>query len=641
MNIPIWARRSALAAGLMMAAGAAQAAEIDLTVNHNVSPAASGLAGGDFSYTPLVFLTNGGNASGVTLTQVLPEGIWLKNIETGGKASCNATGMPFLTTSSNNTITCALDPITANGSANGIPVEFKVTIPEVGTDWQALASAQPSSADTDSNTSDNLNLPRNITTNNAADLGIEITGPATATQFESFNYVAKVTNYGPTALPNGGKVTVVFDVPANTSVNNAGGGGSGWTCSPATASSGQIACTHAGPVARDAELNDLVIPVTSTATGDVTLTADVQGYGADGSTKFPDAVVSNNTSLATVTLGANTSVELSLDKKASQNYYDAKLTENLVTWTLTPKRLAGTAAASTVKVTDTLPSGVTFASFGTSTGWDCGEASNVITCDFNGTTPNAGSDYPKIEINTKVAGSTASPITNTGTVDYGSGTKTGTATITASNTVNLSLGKYRSHSPIKTGESFSWEIYVQNNGPLDVLSGQTITVVDNVPAGIKITSAAGPDWTCKDPFGNDISLSNPVNGGAAITCTHSAGLPADKTGDAHITSPIRLDAVGTFSTAGSTHTEITNKAAVTGVEGRDGTWPSDSSTVNVSEYKVDLNIAKAVDKTSVVTGEEVTYTITVTNPDTTNRSTGIVVTDTLTNLVKSQCHKVK
>lgn len=45
MNIPLWARRCVLAAGLMMAAGSASA--FDLLVNHNAVPTeATGPAGG-------------------------------------------------------------------------------------------------------------------------------------------------------------------------------------------------------------------------------------------------------------------------------------------------------------------------------------------------------------------------------------------------------------------------------------------------------------------------------------------------------------------------------------------------------------------------------------------------------------------
>lgn len=73
MNIPLWARRSAFAAGLMMAASSASA--FDLLVNHNAVPTeATGPAGGSFSYVPKVILNELPAATGVKLTQVLPEG---------------------------------------------------------------------------------------------------------------------------------------------------------------------------------------------------------------------------------------------------------------------------------------------------------------------------------------------------------------------------------------------------------------------------------------------------------------------------------------------------------------------------------------------------------------------------------------
>lgn len=604
-------------------AGGAQAASFDLVVNHNaIPPSATGLAGGDFSYEPIVFLnTDNVTAAGVTLTQVLPEGITLNSIE---GASCNNAAMPFVTTAANRTIACDLADITAAGQSNGITVKFNVTIPEVGTDWQALASAQPAASDSDTDTGNNLNIGRNITTTTAADLGLELNGPAggTATQHVPFNYVAKVTNHGPSAIPADGKVTVKFTVPTSTSVSGAGGGGSGWDCSPNNGNAGQeLFCSHSGPVARNAVLNDLIIPVTSTATGEVELAATVQGYGPSD-TEFSDAVLANNTDEAKVTLGVNTDVDVTLSKTASPSTFDVKRSDNAVTYTLIPKRTAGTGAASSVTVTDTLPTGVTFASFGTHTGWNCAHTAPQISCEFTGSTPNAGANYPAIEVDTTVDGTTATSFSNTGTVTFDGYSNTATTTITGSNAINLSLAKTRSQSPIKAGETFSWTLSVENEGTLDVLNGQTITLVDQVPEGINVTNAAGTDWTC-DPS----SIIGPGN----ISCTYNAGLTAGSTAPS-----VTLDAIGTFSGT-DTHIGFNNVASITGVNGRDpvGSWPTDNSYVAVSEHQVDLSIVKAANHATRITGEEVTYTITVKNEDTTNSSTGIVVEDTITNLVNS------
>ena len=193
-----------------------------------------------------------------------------------------------------------------------------------------------------------------------------------------------------------------------------------------------------------------------------------------------------------------------------------------------------------------------------------------------------------------------------------------------SNEVSLTLSKTASQSPIKAGEPFSYSLTVRNNGDLAVLPTQVITLVDSIPAGIRVTGAGGTDWSCSAVGGF------PVDGAADITCTHSAGL---ESGDS---TTLTLNAVGTFSGSGS-FVALVNTASVNGVSGRDGFTPiSNSATVNVSENEVALGITKQASPTSVKSGEEVTYTITVKNEDTDNASTGIVVTDALNKLVTSR-----
>lgn len=622
-------RKLALASALMGVSAGAWAAAVSLTVNHNAIPStATGLAGGDFTYQPLVF-TNGGAASGVTLKQVLPEGVTLNSITAPSGVSCDATGMPFVTNGSNKTITCQLPAITASGSENGIAVGFNVTIPEVSTDWAAFASATPASGDTDSDPSDNSDIKRNITTTAAADLALALAGPAggSATQFVPFNYVASITNNGPSDIPASGKVIATFEVPANTTVTSPGGGDSGWICLPSGASVAgvTVACSHAGPVSKSATLNNLVIPTTSSATGDVTLSMTVSGVDADGSTVFPDAVASNNTRTASVTIDANTVADVTLSKSATPQTFDAKKTDNVVTYTLTPTRSAGSAQASSVVVTDTLPTGVTFSSWETTAGWDCSSTAPAISCTFTGTHPTPGSPYPPIKFKTGVNGtSAATSTTNTATVAFTGGSNTDSETITGRNDSNLTVTKTSSVSPIQNGVPFTYTLKVKNNGPLDVLSGQTITLVDTVPAGIEITGVGAGGWNC--------TPTTMGSSGGDISCTLGTGLANGAE------SSITLNAKGSFG-GSDTHTPRTNTAKITGVNGRDkGTWGNGSVTTNVSENQVKLNIDKKVNgatSATVASGDEVTYLITVENDDGTHRLTGIVITDTISNLVNS------
>ena len=66
---------AALLAAAVAPAAAAQGS-IDLLVNHDVVPtSATGPAGGDFTYQPIVVLNAGSQATNVQLTEKLPVGI--------------------------------------------------------------------------------------------------------------------------------------------------------------------------------------------------------------------------------------------------------------------------------------------------------------------------------------------------------------------------------------------------------------------------------------------------------------------------------------------------------------------------------------------------------------------------------------
>src|SRR5690554_3606981 len=104
MNIPLWARRSAFAAGLMMASGAYAATSYDLMVNHDAfqvvaggeagavgtgSAVVDGPVGGSFVYRAK-FKINGdtGSVSNAVLTQRLPAGAIFETIDAPLGVSC-------------------------------------------------------------------------------------------------------------------------------------------------------------------------------------------------------------------------------------------------------------------------------------------------------------------------------------------------------------------------------------------------------------------------------------------------------------------------------------------------------------------------------------------------------------------------
>lgn len=621
------------AAAAILAAPVAQAQTVNLVVNHNAIPdTATGPAGGNFSYAPLVSLNAGPFATNVKLTQVLPEGVRLRSIafEPAESGTCASPAMPFTTNSANKTIVCDLNDITQLGSGNGTRVLFNVAIPEVGTNWTATASATATSSNEDGS---NQNLPRRITTTTAADLGIQLLAPAgPMKQFTPFNYTIKVTNHGPSSIPVGGAAVVQFVVPPNST---AGAGiGAGWSCSPNGGGAGTtMTCSYAGPLARGQVVpSDLIIPVTPLATGQMDAAANVAGTDVGG-VGFPDAVLSNNTAAVSVNVEPDNVVNVGVAKVASPSTIDQASTANSVTYTITPRRVSGSEVPSNVRIEDPLSGRITSYTFTTAAGWNCGASTSTrIDCSFIGSNPGVGGNYPPVVYQAVVNGAGGGTVENT--VGIGASNEDpnavfdnqATAVVNVSNAVNLSLTKTASKSPIKQGEAFNWTLRVRNQGPLPVMAGQQITVVDNVPAGMEITGFSNAPgsvgWSCTP---------GAATGPTAITCTNSSGLAANAS------SSIVLAARGVFS-GSNTFARIANTASITGVSGRDG-FPAlitGSASVNVSENQVDIGIAKTVNTSSAESGEEVTYRLTVTNHDAVNPSTGIVVTDVLNNLVTSK-----
>jgi len=124
----------------------------------------------------------------------------------------------------------------------------------------------------------------------------------------------------------------------------------------------------------------------------------------------------------------------------------------------------------------------------------------------------------------------------------------------------------------------------------------------------------------------------PVTGAADLTCTNAAGFEPNGYKDLTLNATVMPLPAG-YSTA------IINHVGITGVGDRAfPITPSDSVSVAASPELGDLGITKSASKVRVDDfGEEVTYTLTVTNAPGAGfqRSTGITVTDQLTNMITS------
>ena len=171
----------------------------------------------------------------------------------------------------------------------------------------------------------------------------------------------------------------------------------------------------------------------------------------------------------------------------------------------------------------------------------------------------------------------------------------------AGQTADLSTSKADNPDPVPQGGNITYDIVVFNNGP-NTATGVTLT--DTLPAGTTFLSlVTDPDWTCTTP---------PVGSGGTVDCS-LASLAFE--GAAAMTLTVTVDA------GVAPGTVITNTATAGAEEGDPGEGNTDgiaSTTVGSPPPGADLSVTKEDDPDPVEPGEDLVYTITVTNsgPDT-------------------------
>jgi MSHA biogenesis protein MshQ len=119
---------------------------------------------------------------------------------------------------------------------------------------------------------------------------------------------------------------------------------------------------------------------------------------------------------------------------------------------------------------------------------------------------------------------------------------------------------------LRVGSTAYYTLTVTNNGS-DIETGP-VTVVDTLPAGLKLVSASGSGWTCSNAAGN--------GGTTLVTCTR-AGTLAAGTRATPLTITVTPNATGTY----------TNSATVSGMTG-DGITGNNTATNTASSVNTDI-----------------------------------------------------
>lgn len=623
----------------------------------------NGPVGGAFTYRAKVKINGqSGTLSNVELTQTLPTGAIFQGVSGPAGVTCTEPGAGTTITAFNAKIVCTLPSISA---ADFVSVDFKVVLPSESTEWKAYASTAAVAGNTDTDGDNNNNIDRNITTYPRADLAVAITAPTdggTVTQGDVVNYKVVVSNANSayaSDLTAGQKAVLRFNQPQGTTFSSMPSN-TDWTCTAKLDSSTSPAtnyqeCIYTVPtgqsITKGSDLPELTFPVVvNVAGGQVPAQASIVGQDS-ASKPFTESVWDNNTDENLVNVNPNLNMDMAVTKSVDKLTLDQDAGANVpLIYTLKVNRVSGQIDPASITVTDTLPAGVSFVSVGTaSTNWRCTPSGQVLTCTYSGsmalgTNPGYTQD---LVINATVAQSaltTGATFTNKAVLavpnetDPNGANNTTTVTSNVKDNVNLKVTKTATESVVASGQPYSYEIAVKNNGPLDVRDGQTITITDDLDDRLEFVSVDSP-WSCT-PSGGTITGTPPVTLGQMLNCTYSGGIANGET------STLKLNVKPHLN--GNLFAQITNVANLTGVTGRDPiTAIANSPAINLSELKADLSITKSGAVTAGTStygdgasGSEVVWTLTVknTNPGgaaSVQEAKTVEITDTVNNLINT------
>lgn len=430
-----------------------------------------------------------------------------------------------------------------------------------------------------------------------------------------------VTNTGPDAAHGTTVVDAPTGVPAGASLAFSG---SGWTCAPAD---GTWTCVNGATVAKGASFPELDVALTLPSGAPLTAirnTATIEQR--TGQTFDPDAGNDRDTAIITPVAIA----DLAITKTGPSAKAPAGGT---ISWNLSVRNVQDTTTQSvsdargTVTVTDTLPDTVSLVSAtSTDSAWTCDTDGNTVTCTRDGLANGQAAGAITVTATVHADVTAAQTIVNTAavavdtttTTDPTSSNDSAKATTGVDDGTSLTIAKrfgpktvLDGKQPAATqpaadqptlvaGNAADWTIRVRNTGTADA---RNVTVTDTLLGGTRlqpdvpleqgadtITQTDGA-WTCTAPAGD----------GTDVTCVLDGTLAAGKTTTFTIT----------VTTPSSFRGTLTNTAVVTA----DNAATLQSQARSDATQTAGLSVTKTADVESVDAGKDVTYTITVANPD--------------------------
>jgi uncharacterized repeat protein (TIGR01451 family) len=388
----------------------------------------------------------------------------------------------------------------------------------------------------------------------SANVGISISAPPSVNAGAPLSYGITISNSGPD--PSTGTISVTFNLPSGAT--SASGSGTGWSCG---VPSGSITCTSTTTLPASSSLPTLTISMNAPPDG---------GLASAGGSVTPttsDPVNANNS--IGVLVFVNAQADLQVVKSgpngvtAGQNVvYTVQVTNN------------GPSSANGVVVSDPTPANLTFVS-------NSGACTSVYPCSLGTLTSGQSAT---ITSTYSTSPSFAGNVTNTAsvsssTVDPNNANDSSSKTTNVGAQADLSIGK-SGPANANAGSNISYTITFSNGGPSPATN---VVISDPTPVGLAFLSNSG---ACTTPFPCSIGTLTSGQSGS-ITSTYT--IPANYTG-----------------------VTIANTATISATE-NDPNSGDNSSTANTNVAQpADVFITKT-GPTSASPGQNVTYTITVTN----------------------------
>ena len=433
-----------------------------------------------------------------------------------------------------------------------------------------------------------------------------ITKTLTGSSGNQYSFQVVVTNEG--TLPTSGAVAVQDTITGATILS--GLAGSGWSCGqtpPAT-----FACSRSDSLPAGSAYPPITLTATFPAGTPVANTAVLNdGSGGEPNDPASPALLNNS---STVEAGQSPEAILSLNKSA--------LTGTISLGTLGGFRMevrnTGPSAATGATLVDTLPAGLTYASY-TSTQGSCTTAggsggTTVVSCALGTIAANGTATVTiRARPTTALLGQT---VTNTATAssDITPTPATDTATLTIRPGADLALTKAVSAATVAESGSVTYTLTAVNNGPA---TASNVRVVDRLPYAVDTSAMSAGSISASDSG----TCTTPGTGVVTLTCSW-ASVPSGATRTVTITAPIR--AGSDFASAPESRQAV-NKANVYSATDDPDASDNAAEATTIVTFAADLQV-NATGPGSIAAGStgEVAFTTTNNGPSTATASQLVV-----------------